>query len=171
MKIIKLNSKLTIPLILIVLSIWAIVIYNIIGYINSTDKDDNTGETLKHNLPVSAGRNNYRTVDIDTLSYNSLSKSPFVLGGIINDELHPVKPVINVPKVKESPPPPKLDYKIAGVIISGDDKLAVLEDITNGKTLFLREGDSYLQLHIKLIETEKVSLLEDKTPKEIVVPR
>ncbi|MGA7720462.1 MAG: hypothetical protein WCA84_04720 [Ignavibacteriaceae bacterium] len=36
-----------------------------------------------------------------------------------------MKPVINFPKVKELPRPPKLDYKITGVIISGDDKLAV----------------------------------------------
>jgi len=47
----------------------------------------------------------------------------------------------------------------------------LLEDVTNNKTVFLREGESYLHLHIKLIETEKVSLLEDKTLKEIVVPR
>jgi hypothetical protein len=47
----------------------------------------------------------------------------------------------------------------------------VLEDVTNSKTLFLREGDSYLHLYIKNIETEKVSLIDDKIPKEIVVPR
>jgi len=45
------------------------------------------------------------------------------------------------------------------------------EDVTNGKTLFLQEGDSYQHLHIKLIETEKVFLIDYKTPKEIVVPR
>jgi hypothetical protein len=43
------------------------------------------------------------------------------------------------------------------------------EDVTNGKKLFLRDGDSYLHPYIKLIETKKVLLLEDKTPKEIVV--
>ena len=47
----------------------------------------------------------------------------------------------------------------------------LLENVTNNKTVFLREGESYLHLHIKLIETEKVSLLEDKTPKDVVASR
>jgi hypothetical protein len=170
-KKLKLNSKLTVPLILVVLSIWAIIIYNVINYFNSFDKEDTASAALTDNFPARVITNKYRTADIDTLSYTAPGKSPFVLGTRIEEKPPAPKPAVNLPKVKEPPPLPKLNYKITGIIISGGNKLAVLEDVTNSKTVFLHEGESYLHLHIKLIETEKVSLLEDKTLKEIVVPR
>ena len=171
MKKLKINTKLTLPLILIVLGIWAIIIYNVINYFNSFDKEDTPVAAITAGAPAAPGANKYHTLDIDTLSYRTLGKSPFVLGRRIDEEKPIPKPVVNIPKVKEPPPLPKLNYKITGIIISGGNKLAVLEDVTNNKTVFLREGESYLYLHIQNIETEKVSLLEDKTPKEIVVPR
>ena len=170
MKKFKLNTKLTLPLILIVLSIWAIIIYNVINYFNSSDKEEIAAAPIAGSVPVSVKTNKYRTADIDTLSYTALGKSPFALGTRIEEKPPAPKPAAP-PKAKILPTVPKLNYKITGIIINGGSKLVVLEDVTNSKTVFLREGETYLHLHITLIETEKVSLLEDKTPKEIVVPR
>ena len=137
MKKFKLNTKLTLPLILIVLSIWAIVIYNVINYFNSSDKEDTAAAPIAGSVPAGVKTSKYRTADIDTLSYTALGKSPFALGTRIEEKPPAPKPV-NQSKLKTPPPAPKLDYKIMGIIISGGSKLAVLEDVTTSKTIFLR---------------------------------
>ncbi|MGD1005893.1 MAG: hypothetical protein ABR980_01510 [Ignavibacteriaceae bacterium] len=53
--------------------------------------------TLTGNVPTSVNTNKYRAADIDTLFYNSFSKSPFVLGKITDEEQRTPKPA-NLPK-------------------------------------------------------------------------
>ena len=94
MKILKLNGKLTLPLILIVLSIWGVVIYNVICYFNSFDKEDSGVAALNAGMSADVKTGKRTAANIDTLTYNNpISKSPFTLGVKIEAEKPAPKPV------------------------------------------------------------------------------
>lgn len=60
-----------------------------------------------------------------------------------------------------------LSYLIKGVIINNNSKLAIMQDITNNKIVFLRKGDRYQGIKIKEISATNVTLLENNELKEI----
>ena len=56
-------------------------------------------------------------------------------------------------------------------MIIKNEKLAILQDLTNNKTLFLKEGEHYKSLLVKSIDVEKVTYLENKEEKVIKLKR
>lgn len=156
------KNKLVYFLVLAVIGLWGIIIYNIIGYFKSDD-DTNlnlNNQTKNHSIPTAY---KFSNVDLDTLSFRQLNKSPFEFE----------KEAVVVPKVIKPfiPPPPVLNYNISGVIINGGKKLVILNDLTNNKTIFLSEGDNYKSISIKSIDVEKVIVIENHVEKTIVLKR
>ena len=50
-----------------------------------------------------------------------------------------------------------------------EGKLVIFEDITNNKTLFLKEGEVYNNITIKEIGKKSVGLIEENEVKEIMI--
>ena len=171
MKIKQGKNKLLIPLIVVTIVIWGIIIYNIVGYYNSSG--DNFPEIMVPTDDLDETdfqkQISYGTTDVE---YIQLVRDPFVFGkkhdAMRQINTTPVKTkkekVISVASVT-----PAINYTISGTLINDASKLAILEDMTNRKTVFMREGESYLSIVIKEINRAKVVITENGVEKEISI--
>jgi type II secretory pathway component PulC len=156
-------------LILAVLAVWGIIIYNLINYINSSDSDSQLNNGKKSGIDNRSQTDKAKLINLDTVSFIELNKSPFELGKIVIE-----KPKIVTPKIvvkTTAPPKPKLNYQISGVIVSNNRRLVIFEDLTNNQTLFLSEGESYRNIVIEKIDVEKIILKENESEQLIVLKR
>ncbi len=158
------KNKLTYFLILATIALWGVIIFNIINYFKKDDEDTSTTSAKNNNYDPKTLPAKFTEVDIDTISFVELRKNPFEFEGIISQA---PKQVLQ----KYIPPPPALDFMISGVIINGDKKLAILNDLTNNKTVFLSEGDSYRSISIKSIAVERVTVMENHKEKVLFLKR
>jgi hypothetical protein len=155
----KLNkkNKITIVLLTATLFLWGGILYNIILYFTSQEEKEpeviveNSGLNLKH----------IREADKmdENILYKEISRDPFVF--------RIKEPVIEEALPVNTPPQPKLQYSIAGTIITSTNKLVVFEDRSNNKTLFLREGDEYNGIKITSVSGDHIKIMEDKKLIEI----
>jgi len=149
-------------LILIVISVWGVIIFNIINYFKP---DNDTDITITKQKPITKALiGKYHEVNIDTIAYIHLEKSPFVFQQTI------VKPVRLI-KYKHLPLVPQMRFDISGVIINKVSRLVILQDLTHNQTVFLSEGDKYKDITIKKIDVERVLISVNRKDKEIVLKR
>ena len=158
------KNKLTYFLILATIALWGVIIFNIINYFKKDDQDNLTSLAKSSYYDPKTLPAKFTEVDIDTISFVELRKNPFEFESIISQA---PKQVLQ----KYIPPPPALDFMISGVIINGDKKLAILNDLTNNKTIFLSEGDSYRSISIKSIAVERVTVMENHKEKVLFLKR
>lgn len=162
MKVFKGRKIFNYLLILIVINVWGVIIFNIINYFKSDNDTDITINAQKPIIKASYGK--YHEVNLDTIAYIHLGKSPFVFRQTI------VKPVIlTKPKLLTSVP--QMRFNISGVIINNVSRLVILQDLSNNQTVFLSEGDKYKDITIKKIDVERVLISVNRKDKEIVLKR
>jgi len=165
------KNKLLIPLTVVTIVIWGIIIYNIAEYYNSID--DSTSRIIESTDDLDETdfqkQISYSTPDVE---YIQLVRDPFVFGKKHNA----VQQINNTPVttkkekvISVATVTPAINYTISGTLINDASKLAILEDMTNRKTVFMREGDSYLSIVIKEINRAKVVVLEKDVEKEISI--
>lgn len=153
------RNKFAIPLLLIVLIVWGVIIYEIII-------EFHPGESVlilpeenylsRYNLES----NKKKAIEFDTIKYVKFRRDPFVfVKSIKRGEKKPIKQLTQVQTI--------LEFKVGGVLINAKRRIVILEDLTNSKTLFMREGDSYKNLIIKKIEKGGIVLLNNGKTEEI----
>lgn len=173
MKIKQGKNKLLIPLTIITIVIWGIIIYNIVGYYNSFD--DNSSEVI-------GSPDDLEVMDAQTQLYNKfqvgdyieLERDPFVFGKKKRNDASQQSNSVSIKTKKEkasqeSKPNSSINYTITGTLINNVSRLAILEDLTNKKTIFMREGEGYLSIVIKEIFPAKVVIIENGSEKEISI--
>ena len=77
------------------------------------------------------------------------------------------KSKIKNPKVEPKKFTEDIDFVINGVILKKNKKLVILQDRTNNKCMFLREGDKYKNLKINFISSTTISLLQNDIERKI----
>lgn len=153
------RNKFAIPLLLIVLIVWGVIIYEIII-------EFHPGESVlilpeenylsRYNLES----NKKKAIEFDTIKYVKFRRDPFVfVKSIKRGGEKPIKQLTQVQTI--------LEFKVGGVLINAKRRIVILEDLTNSKTLFMREGDSYKNLIIKKIEKGGIVLLNNGKTEEI----
>ena len=159
------NSKILVPLTIASIVIWGVIIYNIISYFTAAvDVDLQTDE--KVSVVKAAGTDS--TVDdedLDTLEYKKLSRDPFLFHKAVSSQAVAKN---DTPAKKENETP-QINYQINGIVINSSSKLIVFADLTNNKTLFLREGETYNDITIKQINDNRIILVDRKKEKEIII--
>ena len=175
MKIKQAKNRLLIPLSIITAVIWGIIIYNIVDYYNSlgTDKTDVIDSPVASNQLYLEKPTDNKLLNTD---YIKLDRDPFVLGArkrntvAVRTNKESSKPKSqNNKKIKSTTAPVPLNYLIKGVVINDTSKLVIFQDMTNKKTLFMRERETYLGIIIKEINATKILLNESGSEKEINV--
>lgn len=175
MKIKTKNNKAVVFLLIITFAVWGMILYNVIKYYKSrSGNSEDAGEIVtSFNEGMKASSVNKSSAESyeTSMQYKSLDRDPFRMEKARTTE-------DNVPVKKSSPREeklipvkPRLNYKISGVIINKGNKLVVFEDITGGKTLFLREGETYKGVTIESVLMDKVTLSEDGLTKEIMLQK
>ena len=105
----------------------------------------------------------------DSFKFKDLLNDPFTFTKMkkANDTLKVYKKIVKKPPVFV----PALQFKIDGIIINNDRKMITLVDLSNNKTVFLREGESYNSIKIKNISKDKVEVVENGVTMDIEVER
>lgn len=173
MKIRQGKNKLLIPLTIITVIIWGIIVYNIVGYYNSFD--DNSSEVIESpdDLEERGSQTQFQN-KFYAEDYIELERDPFVFGKKKRNDASQLSNSVSIKTKKEkvsqeSKQTPSVNYSISGTLINNDSRLAILEDMTNKKTIFMREGDNYLGIVIKEIGRAKVVITENGVEKEISI--
>lgn len=175
MKIKAKNNKAVIFLLIVTLAVWGAILYNVIKYYKSRSGSEDAGEILTSFTEEGLKASSVNKSSVESygtaMQYKSLDRDPFRM-----EKARPKED--NIPVKKSSPHEeklipvkPRLNYKISGVIINKGNKLVVFEDVTGGKTLFLREGDTYKDITIESVLMDKVTLSEDGLTKEIMLQK
>ena len=159
------NSKILVPLMIASVVIWGIIIYNIITYFTSAT--DTSLVVEDEVVPVKVDKMNVdESNKLDTMKYEELPRDPFLFEKIV---VKPKTAKKNIKPREEKEKSPQIEYQINGIVMNGSSKLAVFKDLTNDKTLFLREGETYSDILIKEISDNKVILVDRKEEKEIII--
>ena len=159
------TNKVILLLVLSTIVIWGVVIYKVIDYLNSSGT--NESEIIKQEESVDPGLlNRGEKNSLDTISFTELERNPFIF--VERQKITATKQKNNLPK-RIVPPikKQKINYAINGVIINEKHKLVIFEDLTNNKTLFLKEGEVYNEITVKEIGKTKVSIVEADGVKEV----
>lgn len=168
-----------IPILLVTLIVWGVIIYKVIAHLKSSEDANPEIVTNTANVADPINRNSIKADIIET-EYASLERDPFVLKGISkvkdNKELNgqtnsDVAQKLLQKQKADSPHLDKIQYTINGVIINKESKLVILEDITNKKTIFMREKEEYKDIIIKAIYLNKVVVTENGSKKEIEIKK
>lgn len=154
------NSKIIVFLTVTTIVIWSVIIYNIITYF--LPSDDILDNSLLNGITTVNDNKSNGVETKDEIQFEKIDRDPFSLPKIETSQ----KVAKNV-KSKPIPQIPLIIYKINGVVINDNNKLIILEDITNQYTAFLHEGEEYKNIKIKIISDTKITLMEDKEQKEI----
>ncbi len=148
------KSKYFIPLLTATIVIWGVVIFNIVEYM-LTEAEPGIEIIEDNNLPLESIIHESREHDDVQPVIGSLQRDPFIIRRKTSQQ-KPEPPKLRFVQdmLRESP----IEFKINGVIISGSSKIAILEDITNGNTQFLKIGDEYKGIKILDISEQVVKL-------------
>lgn len=153
-------------LIIIVTVIWGVVLINIISFVRFNTKSEKV--TFKNNDRDSVKVINH-SQKLEETKYTYLQRNPFELPirKVHHHKINHTKTLIKKPVSQII----HLNYKISGTIVNDTDRMLVLEDFTNKKTVFLKEGDVYEGIKIDSILTEHVTLTENHVKRKIQIPR
>ena len=158
------RNKFAVPLLLIVFIVWGVIIYEIIIAFNT----DDSGLIQPEDNYLSIDNmesDKKEVIEIDTIPYVKFKRDPFVfVKSTIKKKKK--KPVKQLTKVKTN-----LKFKIGGVLINANRRIVIMEDLTNSKTIFMREGESYKNLLIKKIEKGGIVLLNNGKTEKINIPK
>lgn len=157
------RNKFAIPLLTIVLIVWGVIIYEIIIAFN-TDESILIPPQENYLSRYNPESNNKKAIEFDTTQYVKFNRDPFVFVKSIKRQNK--KPIEKVIKVQTN-----LEFKVGGVLINAKRRIVILEDLTNSKTIFMREGDSYKNLVIKKIDKGGVVLLNNGKTEKINIPK
>lgn len=147
------KRKIHIVLGLIVILVWAAIIYRVFLFYNSGNKE----ETIIMN---------FTNTKFDELAFSKvpikympIDKDPFVRE--VSKQIAPrVKKAEKSKKVFEDY---LANFKIKGIIINPSSRLVILEDFSKN-TIFLREGEKYMELKIlKILDKEVIIEVSGKS--------
>ena len=153
------NKTVKIFLFVSVVIVWGLISFKIINYFlqnDSVELEIEVAETSRLHDKIES----YNT-KITEHDYKKLERDPFTL------QLRKQK--IVKPKTEIKPPVKQaaFNYKIDGLMINGDKKVILLNDISENKTVYLKEGDKYKTLTINEITSNLVSLKENSLLKKL----
>lgn len=173
MKIKGKNNKAVIFLLLVTFLVWGTILYNVIKYYKSRGDGEVTETKAFFDEAGSKSSGNMSQVDVydDGMKYQSLDYDPFRMEQAIPSESSFRVKKSAFLEEKIIPAKPRLNYRISGVIINRGNKLVVFEDISEGKTVFLREGEIYKDVIIESVLMDKVTLTDDGLTKEIMLQK
>lgn len=146
-------------LLVAVFIIWAAIIINVIGRLDSNDYeiiDDNLDVALKIYKEIKDNNEAKSTPE-----FFSLSRDPFVLRKVKPPRKVNPKKVVEKPKTQ-----PQLKFNVQGIISNQDNKLVIIEDLTNRTTVFLAKGDKHETITILDVKENLVKLKVGKEIKE-----
>jgi hypothetical protein len=135
--------------------LWSNILYYL--YSNITTPVENSIKELKFPNSISS----IQSINPDSVLGLNINRDPFSLT------------TSKAPIQKTQPPAKTLkkefafNYKVNGVIINNYEKLVLIEDQGTHQIYFLREGDEFNFLTIKIITKNLVEVLEDNNPKQI----
>ncbi len=165
----KLKKKINIPLIIVVIVIYGLVAVKAIDYFKSNGDDSNENSVTDEDVSMVSNSNMSKHELDDSFKFKDLLNDPFTFTKIkkANDTAKVYKKIVKKPPVFV----PALQFKIDGIIINNDRKMITLVDLSNNKTVFLREGESYSSIKIKSISKDKVEVVENGISRDIEVQR
>jgi hypothetical protein len=154
----KINKKNKFYLLLTaVVIVWGIIIFNIIDRLNDNDYeviDDNFAEKLNIYKEI----NDEDDIENETELY-TLSRDPFLLKEIKK----PVKKAPSRKKLKKEIKKPSLKFNVQGIIVNANQKLVIIEDLTNNTTVFLGKGDKHESITVLEIKDDNIVKLKVET--------
>ena len=157
------KNLLVVFLSLAVIIVWGIIISRTITYFTEDDQNiiinkDNS-DFYKDTFEKP---NNAKSKQI---KYIKLNRDPFII------PRPKIKPVHILKSSKRVNKKPGINYSINGVIINGKSKLLILDDKTNNKTIFLREGEEYEGIKILKINTDMINIIDHGLKRELSLKR
>jgi hypothetical protein len=150
------------PLTIASVIIWGIILYNIIAYF-TLPSDPVVHKTGENTLVTADEVKVNQTDELKILEYEKLPRDPFLFAKTKNQR------VAKKIRRKKKPDSPPIKYRINGIVLNNNSRLVVFEDLTNKKTLFLREGEAYSDIQIKKISETNIILTERGEKKEILI--
>ena len=165
----KLKKKINIPLIIVAIVIYGLVAVKAIDYFKSNGDDSNENSVTNEDVSMASNSNHSKQGLDDSFKFKDLLNDPFTFTKMkkANDSVKVYKRIVKKPPVFV----PSLQFKIEGIIINNDRKMITLVDLSNNKTVFLREGESYSSIKIKNISKDKVEVVENGISRGIKVER
>jgi type II secretory pathway component PulC len=165
----KLKKKINIPLIIIVIVIYGLVTLKVIDYFISNDNDSNVNADNNDDITLVSTKKQSKLNSDNKFDFKELQNDPFTFTKIkkVRDSVRVHKKIVKKPPVFA----PTLQFKIDGIIINNDRKMITLVDLSNNKTVFLREGETYSSIKIKSISKDKVEVVENGVTRGIEVNR
>ena len=165
----KLKKKINIPLIIIVIVIYGLVAVKAIDYFKSNGDDSNQDSITNEDVSMASNSNHSKQGLDDSFKFKDLLNDPFTFTKMkkANDTAKVHKKIVSKPPVFV----PSLQFQIEGVIINNDRKMITFVDLSNNKTVFLREGEKYSTIKIKSISKDKVEVVENGITRDIEVNR
>lgn len=158
------NNRIIYLLITITVTIWGLIFYSLLGYLNSADEQISDISTFENNKisEINTGER-----ESDTL-YLTLARDPFKFSKPIQNYIPVHTTPLTVPIQSNIKQPKQVtnSYNISGVIINNDTRLAIV-NVDQNKTLFLREGEEYSSIKVKSVTFDKVILIENNSEREI----
>lgn len=146
------EKKIRIFLSILVLIIWGSIFYRVGVHLLGDDSEKIN--MLNENYPVKYDLSKLKN---NKYEYKNLNRDPFVMN--VNKEKEKnISHKIKRAKIEETP----LKYTIKGVIIKEGREVVLVEDETNSKIVFLREGMHYKGIKIVKISDKGVSVLSNK---------
>ena len=147
----------------VVFIIWAVIIAQVVNTLIKNRSDSNNSDIIKDEqslLPASVTK--------DTLVSNEivLDRDPFELNPVIVHYTAPAKE-----PAKADTKPAGIMFRVGGVVINNERKVVLLDDLTNKKTMFLREQEHYLNLQIISIKQESVVISDNGLKAEYKIDR
>ena len=149
--------------------IYGLVVLKVIDYFKSNSDDSNMNAAVEEDISLVSNSNQSKHELDDSFKFKDLLNDPFTFTKMkkANDTVKVYKKIVKKPPVFV----PALQFKIDGIIINNDRKMITLVDLSNNKTVFLREGESYNSIKIKNISKDKVEVVENGISRGIKVER
>ncbi|QQS36978.1 MAG: hypothetical protein IPM56_03205 [Ignavibacteriales bacterium] len=155
------NKKINLPLILITITIWGLILYNFADAIWLKQND----AIIENKIENSFSDKRDKPFPIKMFEYEILDQDPFgrKSAAIVNDRREPIQtelPIINNYD--------RINFGVTGIVINGENKNIVLNDETNSKIVFLKEGDIYQGLKIHRVSKQQVELVHILSGEKII---
>jgi type II secretory pathway component PulC len=165
----KLKKKINIPLIIIVIVIYGLVTLKVIDYFKFNDSDSNVNADSNDDIALVSTKKQSKFSSNNKFEFKELQNDPFTFATVkkVRDSVRVHKKIVKKLPVFV----PSLQFKIDGIIINNDRKMITLVDLSNNKTVFLREGETYSSIKIKSISKNKVEVVENGVTRGIEVKR
>ena len=156
------KKKIHIPLLIFTVVIWGFVLYSFTEAVWFNVEDSENQERYSQ-------KNNYKITPRSSkeFEYENLDNDPFqsrVLKPHI--EMAPKEPEI----IEQNIVNPLINFSVTGVVINGTSKKIVFNDNTNLKVVFLKEGETYQDLHVVEITKKNVEFIQITTGDKLISP-